>query len=97
MLKTLFIGYVLLFLFRLINSDRQVTFTCDGNGGPEVKGEPGAPGKRGPQGLPGMTGPKGQKGTSVDVSALENQIKMLNKSLMMLRRELNDRTGDLNS
>ena len=76
---------VYLFILTLIclsKCDRQVTFTCDGDGGTAMRGKPGAPGKRGPIGNPGPAGPMG---STADLTALEKMVRQLNQSLMELR------------
>ena len=75
-------------LFRMSASDRQVTFTCDGNDGESVKGEPGSPGKRGPEGPRGSPGPIGPIGNAVEVDALANIVANLSREVSQLRERL---------
>ena len=84
-------------LFTLSACDRQVTFTCDGDGGSSSKGEPGPPGKRGPMGDPGSPGPIGPKGNDADVTALEQRVRILNENVMVLRRRSTLLTRKLNN
>ena len=73
------------------NADRQVTFTCDGDSKAGVKGDAGVPGKRGPtemRGPAGPDGPPGPRGNSADVTALTEQVRRMNATLMEMRQHL---------
>ena len=78
--------FVLLTLYHVSICDRQVTFTCDGDEGSGMKGDPGPPGKRGPIGNPGSSGPIGPKGNAADVTALEQEVRRLNEMVLEFRR-----------
>ena len=73
---------VIAIFFRMSCSDRQVTFTCDGDGEAGVKGEAGVPGKRGPA---GPRGPIGPAGSTADLTELTELVRRMNESLMQLR------------
>ena len=73
------------------NADRQVTFTCNGDSKAGVKGDAGVPGKRGPTGMrnpAGPDGPPGPRGNSADVTALTEQVRRMNATLMEMRQHL---------
>ena len=93
-----------LLVFCVSNADRQVTFTCDGDSGAGVKGDAGVPGKRGPTGIRGPAGsagpagpggPPGPPGNSADVTALTDQVRRMNATLMEMRQHLNQIPSEL--
>ena len=96
-MNSAFISFLLVVvLFSLTCSQRQVTFTCDGEHEQQVKGEPGAPGKRGPEGPVGNPGPIGPKGNAADVTVLQNDVITIEEMVTTMQQQLREMQEILN-